>query len=75
VHLFDSQLLYLKYDDESDGSVNYVSFCRDVDATETFSDRSFERDVHRDDTFVGGFRSPKVEQENRTVRVAEKVAF
>jgi len=58
----DLELLYLKYDDESDGSVNYVSFCRDVDATETFSDRSFERDVHRDDTFVGGFRSPKVHE-------------
>merc|ERR1719238_2375788 len=35
----DLELLFKKYDDSGEGSVNYVAFSTDVDATETFSGR------------------------------------
>ena len=35
----DLELLLKKYDDDGEGNVNYVNFARDVDPTETFSDR------------------------------------
>jgi len=35
----DLELLSKKYDDHSDGTVNYVQFCYDVDGTEIYSNR------------------------------------
>lgn len=55
----DLEILFKKYDDDGEGSVNYVSLTRDIDATETFSDRSM---ASMKDSFLGGFRSPKVHE-------------
>ena len=57
------EVLFKKYDDDGEGSVNYVSFSRDIDATETFSDRTVASASMRGQ-FHGGFRDPKV-HENR----------
>ncbi|KAL1495722.1 hypothetical protein AB1Y20_016585 [Prymnesium parvum] len=56
----DMALLFKKYDDLGERSVNYVAFCRDVDATETFSDRT---NVTMKDSLFGGFRHPKVHED------------
>ncbi len=56
----DLELLFKKYDDGEEGSVNYVAFATDVDATETFSDRS---KAPKGSTLYGGFRSAKVHEE------------
>ena len=59
----DLELLFKKYDDAGEGAVNYVAFSRDVDPTETFSDR--KRQPHSavpQTTFYGGFRKPKVHE-------------
>jgi len=53
----DLEVLLKKYDDDGEGSVNYVAFSRDVDASEIFSDRTR---ISSQDKFSGGFRSPKV---------------
>ncbi len=50
------ELLLRKYDDDGDGNVNYLSFCRDVDCLETFSSRSKAPTEHHV-TLHGGFRS------------------
>jgi len=55
----DLEVLFQKYDDNADGSVNYVAFSRDVDATETFSDRVTPVEKG---TFYGGFRNSKVHE-------------
>ena len=63
-------LLFKKYDDAGNGSVNYVAFSTDVDPTETFSSR--ERTAHKpvpDNAFYGGFRQSKVHEDLlRTMR-------
>ena len=59
-----SALLFRKYDDAGNGSINYVAFSTDVDPTETFSTR--ERTAHSavpPNSFYGGFRQPKVHEE------------
>ena len=60
----DLELLFKKYDDAGEGAVNYVTFCTDVDATETFSDRKrLPYSPVPNSTFYGGFRQPKVHEE------------
>jgi Ca2+-binding EF-hand superfamily protein len=56
----DLELLFKKFDDGDEGSVNYVAFTTAVDDTETFSDRS--RPVVGSNLY-GGFRKPKVHEE------------
>ena len=53
------ELLFKKYDDDGEGSVNYVSFCNHVDVTETFSDRSYSKPQV---PLYGGFRNAKVDE-------------
>jgi len=57
----DCQLLFKKYDDDGEGTVNYVAFSRDVDPTETFSDRKAITPAMLG-SFYGGFREPKVHE-------------
>ena len=54
------ELLFRKYDDHGEGTVNYVAFSRDVDVTETFSDRLPAKDTGT--SLFGGFREPKVHE-------------
>ena len=56
------QLLFKKYDDDGEGSVNYVAFSRDVDSAETFSDRSLASSLSRNPKLYGGFRNPRVNE-------------
>ena len=59
----DLELLFRKYDDMGEGSVNYVAFSTDVDVTETFSSREPQpRAPVPFNPFHGGFRQPKVDQ-------------
>ena len=59
----DLELLFAKYDDAGEGAVNYVSFCTDVDSTETFSDRvRMPASPVPHTTLYGGFREPKVHE-------------
>ena len=58
------ELLFKKYDDAGDRSVNYVAFSTDVDATETFSTRErLPASPVPNTSFYGGFRFPKVHEE------------
>ena len=57
----DLDLLFRKYDDLAEGSVNYVAFSVDVDPTETFSSRErLPAAPVPQTTFTGGFRVPTV---------------
>ena len=56
------ELLLRKYDDDGDGNVNYLSFCRDVDCLETFSSRSKAPSEHHV-TLHGGFRFPRTPED------------
>ena len=59
----DLELLFRKYDDMGEGSVNYVAFSTDVDVTETFSSREPQpRAPVPFNPFHGGFRQPKVDE-------------
>jgi len=59
----DLELLFRKYDDAKEGSVNYVAFSTDVDPTETFSDRNrLPHSPVPHNPFHGGFRQPKVDE-------------
>ena len=53
----DLELFFLKYDDDGEGNVNFVSFCRDVDVLETHSNRSKKPDPNHKPLY-GGFRTP-----------------
>jgi len=59
-------LLFRKYDDAGNGSVNYVAFSTDVDPTETFSTREryakFSPEMSSS-VFSGGFRKSRVHEE------------
>ena len=49
------ELLFRKFDDNREGSVNYVAFCNAVDGVETHSSRLNTASAHK--TYVG-FRKP-----------------
>ena len=60
----DLDLLFRKYDDLGEGSVNYVKFSVDVDPTETFSTRERLPAMPVPITaFTGGFLKPKVHED------------
>ena len=62
----DLALLFEKYNDRGDGSVNYVAFSTDVDPTETFSTRerlpAFSPEMSTS-KFSGGFRESRVHED------------
>jgi len=50
------ELLYAKYDDSNDQSINYTAFTRAVDPAETYSDRPAEPRQ----PFADGYARPRV---------------